>query len=397
MFEKFFSRRKERSSPVLSIGSLDWSAFTEKERSKFHHSLYDSVFFTSAMEEKMNMIASSWDPYFVNASGEETEHEVGMTILNAPYGVYTKDDLIAQFTKQRTLYGVALIDLTAGIDSFDQNILDGSSIEKLIVNGGIITTAKILDKQGSSKAISIGVEGIGEGTAVVSLKQNVLEGWSNSEIYPLRAENKLKPLVEAEIALTNAILSSAVNTYSPNNAFIFDPDVSKQDIQDYENMLRDKAGEPQSQIMLKKVTIQPLTQHVKAQDLIDNLKEVRKNIMLAIGIPADVFQISTSSSSILYQAVLSNLHKTVVEPEISSYTELWNTQINDMTEINKGIEGDVELRYKPTQPETIAETVRRLRELVDGNILIPNEARSELAYEELPDGNTLIEDDPNIV
>ena len=361
----------------------NYISFTKDEKRMLNNPLEKSVFYTAAVKELTQIIAEAWQPYFVDRNGNEVENPTAMALIDNPLGEFSRSDLAKQFSKQLLTYGISLIKIIdSGGGNFEQQIISGKYINEINVEGGVFKNANIQTDSGI-KSIEIGSRTTDD-FGVIALDQDILDGWSDEKIYPQDVAGKLQPLIDSEHLTREAMAFDSLQIRSPRNAFIFKQDTPKQYMDGFSEELN--KGEAPQHIVLKNAQIQRLAEMVNGDVLQKRLSSIRKDILISLGIPPELFELPSSVSRILYRAVLKNFYKRAVDPVISAYNDVWN---NGIASIYESSLSSAELRNRDTLPDDIDTKVARIRNLVDGDLMTINEGREELDKQPIAGGDTL--------
>ena len=383
MFERIKNGiRQIRFNKSRSLSRLpNYLTFTPREVAQLNKPLEQSIFFTSALTELTQTIAESWDPYFADSNGNEIDRPDLMALIDNPFSNYDRSDLMEQFSKQLILYSVAVIKLIDGAQGFEQQVLSGKTIEKIDVKDGFLSNARVNTINGHLD-INL-LDKNSEHFGVVSLQQSAVDGWDQTEITPKPIELKLQTTIDAEIMTREAVTFDSLQIRNPRTAFIFPAKTPTEYMDNFEQRLTE--GAVPQHIVAKDATIQNLSQGVTGDVLNNRLISLRRSMLISMGIPPEVFELPASVSRTLYRAVLKNFYKRAVDPYISAYNNVWNTQIGDLYPNV----GNAELKNHDTLPDDIDTKIARIRNLVDGDIITINEGREDIDKQPLAGGDTL--------
>ena len=368
--------------------SVQSESFFSKEKTKYlTGSRGGSVFYTRAEREILSTVSEAWSPYFEDSDGNERENDVGMSIIDNPFAMYTAKDLMQQFSKQRIRYGTVLFVFSRD-NQHQLQIIDGSKIEEIKFADGVPSVATITT--GTNQNIDIRLSGTvgdvdGARYGAVYIESNLLSGWSDTSFKPVDMTSKLNVLFNLESNLRIAMLAKTLNANQPSYAVIFDNDVPDTSIQEFKKSMQDQsASQIGFALAMKRADIRPLTNDDLSAEYMNALRDVQRQIFMHLGMPSELLEIGGGSvSALLYRSILTMFYKSSIDPNIDAFTRMWNTSIDGMLDVNP--EG-VKLAFRETMPVDLEQKIRNLRALLDGDVITINEFRADIGRDEAEEG-----------
>lgn len=358
---------------------------------KYFFSKTESVTFNRGLKRVLDDTAAAWKPVFLNDQGAKVDDAPEMEYLDKPYVNYTRNDLIKQFCKQKLLYGVVIVkitptikteqirpDLTTTRQGYEFRIIDADLFEKIIYNTdtGYIETLKYKDtRQGT-----LDMEGV-----AVYVDAKILDGWNREEVYINDIRNTLERNFLIERNLRDMFLDKITKVSDPTIFVSTGENLSKKQREDMEKKADDKNYTVGRFIVLTGGDVKQVSSEIMPKEYLDIRDSNEDEILDIVGVSKDILNITGNASGVLYDAVLQNYYRSVVENYIISLTEFFN---NDLIP-KLGVTNPNILSYEDPFPQTEQQMEDKLLARKQNNIITTNEYREKIEYPPIPDGDTL--------
>ena len=371
----------------------DTSIYSMEQRMRKQNYLESSTSFVQVRDFILDLVGESADFYFVDQNDEEVDVPELLALIKNPFFNYTDKDLIQQFALQRIQGSMCLIKLVQREGILQQQIISNRSIREVKVTDegrvaelsdvGLIAGQRLiyLDRPATEE----------ESVGALSVKQGIVDGWNTDRIAPSDFTGRLQTLVDTEVALQEGGFAAATEITSPKNLYVFDDEFNREK---FAKFLEENKGNPIASLTLTGGDVKRLSPDFSGKEIAEFSEFIRRSIFEAMGVNRTIFDITTTGSKILYEAVLRNMYSTVVDPELQAYVDLWNRDVQDAYPVSEGYT----LKFRDTFPEETDVLVERLIKLVNGDIFTVNEAREQLEKEALEGADRIgiVERDPSL-
>lgn len=273
-----------------------------------------SLIVNRAIQTVMDDVAASWKPKFVDDNGEEVENKEEMLFLNNPFEFYTKNDLIKQFSRQRRLSGIALCEVIGDKARF--------------LDFGIYSSINF-NEDGTLKSLS--VRNTEEERPVddiaVHIDATKLPGWSVGSIPITDARDDILLQLIIEKNINNLYVYKSVRMAAPMHLLKISHDMPVEEIEALKKQIKDKRFEIGDLTVLTEAELTQINDEKLPKEYLDLYLQTKSEILYALGLPKEIFELSGNVSGILYEAVFQNYYRSVVENDIMAFTEYYNNDL----------------------------------------------------------------------